>query len=188
MLTYNTQYNIISGMFTSFKNKRDKKQYTIRHSKEKREEMKKIFPFYKYETWTEQDFKILSLYILFYKSPASMMDAYLYLKEVDENHLETFKNEIKYWKKYLKQDIKTIKNYSNKVTNGLINDLYIMNKIKWYTVYYYYHFKGIPLENAHGRSRICNKLFKFIKKIHIYVQLPIEYKDLEPLLNDEINL
>jgi len=188
MLRYTTQYNILSGVFTSFRAKRNKKQFTIRHTEEKIESMRKFFKYRKFEEWTDSDFKILSIYIMFYKSPASLIDAYGYLKETGATEVNIMKEEIRFWKKYLNDDIRTIKNYNNKVTDGLINDLYIMNKIKWYTVFYYYYYKGIDISEAHGCSRICKKLFKDIIKIHVYVELPIKIKDISPLYINEIGL
>lgn len=168
-LSYNDQYNIASGIWTSFSAKNSKRILAVSHKQKKRDSIKSRFPYRTYELWTKSNFIIASLYVCFHRSPSSLNSMYDLLSEIEEIDIMRFKNEIIHYRKFLIEDLERIRiEESNNVSLEYMIQEYRNSKIKWYTFYFFLVVSGVDISKIE-RSRINGHLLKKIRKLLLYV-------------------
>ena len=168
MLSYNDQYNILAGVYVSFNSKIDKRTLSVSHKKKKRDSMKAIFPYCTYESWSRENFIVASLYIMFKKSPSSLIKAINFLREIEEKEVQKFKNEIIYYRKFLQEDINKIKLEEPSPSLDFMIKKYTSNQIYWFTFYFYLVVSNTDIEKL-TKSRVQGILYKKIRKLLLYV-------------------
>jgi len=190
MLGYNEQYNIMAGVYFAFstKSKNAKRTLSVSHGKAKREKMKAVFPYNQYEEWSRENFILGALYINFVKKPSSLISAFQELKDLDEKAVMTFKNEIIYYRKFLKEDIDKIMLNEPNPSYEYMAEAYRKNEIHWYTYYFYVIVKNIDV-NKILKSRIDGFLYKNIKSLLLYVTFSQKsMMEVKNLMNDVIEI
>lgn len=168
-LGYRDMYDIFCGVQLAFTRKTEKRLLSVAHPQTKRDQMEKIFPVNQFKDWTKENFIIANLYINFYKSPSSFEDGLEFLRDIDNDKVYKFKNEILNYRKFLIEDIQRIKieEGSNPGLDYMISE-YRSNKIKWYTFYFYVIVSNTNQEQL-LRSRLNGFLLKKIKRLLLYV-------------------
>jgi len=168
-MVYDEQYNIANGIFMMFDKHSPKKIMAVRHSKKKRDEMKMLFPYKKYESYNKSVFILACLYVNFTKMPSSALGSIEFLRDVSLKDIQLFKDSIVQYKKYLKDDLQLLKDvFGTNIAFNEITEYYRTNKIKWYTWYFYLVVSGYDLEKLE-KSRINGLLYKKIKTLLIFV-------------------
>jgi hypothetical protein len=170
MLGYQDQYSIVAGIYFAFnsKSKNKKRTLSVTHGKTKRDKMKSVFPYNLYEEWTRENFIIASLYIMFVNKPSSLISAFGCLKDLDEKSVMVFKNEIIYYRKFLKEDIEKIKMMEPNPSYKFMANLYRKNEIRWFTFYFFIVVKNVDIDKI-LKSRIDGFLYNNIKSLLLYV-------------------
>lgn len=189
MLGYQEQYNILAGIYFTFRNKKaNKRQLSVSHGKAKRDKAKLIFPYNRYEEYTRENFIISALYIMFIKKPSSFIAAMQELKELDKKDAMQFKNEIIYYRKFLMDDIERLRiEEGTGIALATIKSKYRKKEIKWFTFYFYVSVKGV--EEALQQSRVDNYLYYSIKKLLLYITFSEKSKtQIKMLMQDTIDL
>lgn len=190
MLNFNTQYDVISGIYFCFSNKKaNKRSLSVSHGKAKRDKMKKIFPYNHYEEYTKENFIVSSLYIMFTKKPSSLMAAVQELKDLNEKSAMKFKNEIIHYRKHLLDDIERLKiEEGTNISFSIIKEKYRKNEIKWFTFYFFTVVKGIDTKELE-KSRIDGFLYNNIKKLLLYVTFSEKsMMEVKTLMQDTIKI
>ncbi len=187
---YNNMYNISAGIFSVFSSKNpNKRLYNVNHSENKREQMKKFFPINKYNDFTKENFILANLYINFKESPSSLNSVFEKLKNLDMKKVYLFKNEIINYRKLISKDVERINNEETGTTLSYMLDEYRMNKIYWFTLYFYALAYSEDCLNHPTiiNSRINKKLVENIKKLLLYVSFsPNTKKEMSSLIEDKI--
>lgn len=168
-LSYNDQYNIAAGCYFAFSNKKcNKRTLSVSHSKQKRDKMKNILHYSKYENWSKENFIVAVLYINFEKKPSSLISLLNELNDLDDKDAMKFKNEIIYYKKFLNDDITNISiEEGNNISYEYMVNKYRKKQIKWYTFYFYLVVSN-NIERVQ-KSRIDSNLLLSIKKLLLYI-------------------
>lgn len=168
-MVYDEQYNIANGIFMMFDKGSLKKIMAVRHSQKKRDEMKSLFPYKKFENYNKSVFILACLYVNFTKMPSSALGSIEFLRDISLKDIQLFKDSIVQYKKYLKDDILLLKNaFGTNISFDEITEYYRTNRIKWYTWYFYLVASGYDLEKLE-RSRINGILYKKIKTLLVFV-------------------
>jgi len=174
MIGYNDQYNILAGVFFTFKNKKAKKTLKVSHGNKKRELIRTRFPYRKYELYSNKEYILTCLFILFEYNPSSFDKAIVLLKDIKRTEVLNFKNSIIYYKKYLKADIEYIMiNISNGISFYEITDLFREKKINWFTWYFYLLIKEISKDEI-LKSKINGVLYLKIEKLLMFISFSDE--------------
>lgn len=168
-MTYDEQYDIFGGIFNTFDKSSNKKMMSVRHGRKKRDEVKPMFPYRKYESYTKSVFILACLYVNFVKMPSSVMSAIEELQNVSMKDIQLFKDNIVQYRKYLKDDIHNLINeFGTNVSFEQITETYRNGHIQWYTWYFYLTVSGYDLEELE-KSRINGILYKRIKTLLMFV-------------------
>jgi len=190
MLSYNDQYNIMAGIYFTFnsKSKNKKRTLSVQHGTAKRDKMRAVFPYNKYEEWSRENFIIAALYIMFTNKPSSLISAFTELKDLEEKKVMKFKTEIIYYRKYLKEDIEKIKILEPTPSYKFMTSAYRKNQIKWFTFYFYITVKNISIEEI-SNSRIDGFLVRNIKSLLLYVTFSQKsMMEIKELMKDTIEI
>jgi Fe2+ or Zn2+ uptake regulation protein len=170
-LSYFEMYNAAAGIYMTFSNtsKNKKRLLTVKHTENKRQKMKSVFPVNKYKLWTKENFIIACLYVNFKKSPSSLYKAIEFLDEIEDSEVHKFKNEILYYKKYVKEDMDhvLITEGTGVSTDFMIKE-YRNNNIQWYTLHFFLLAKNESLDD-YLSSRVNAKLIRSIKNLLLYI-------------------
>ena len=186
---YDNMYNISAGIFSTFNSSSNKKLYYVNHSREKKDRMKNIFPIRKYNNTTKENFIIHNLYINFKESPSSLESLFSKLQDLDTKKSLQFKDEIKNYKKYLKEDIERIYIEESSVNMNYMMTQYRTNKIKWFTLYFYLLAKYGEIPNSLKESRINSVLILKIEKLLIYLKFSdTSINEMSVLISDRIEI
>jgi len=169
MLSFNDQYNIMGGIYFTFNNKKqNKRSLSVSHSQKKRDNMKNIFNYSKYEDWTKENFIVACLYINFIKKPSSFISSFEELNELDKKVAYSFKNEIIHYRKFFREDLEKIKIEEGGLSFEYIRNAYRKNEIKWYTFYFYLLASNQDISKLE-KSRIDAFLYRRITKMLLYI-------------------
>ena len=190
MLSYSQQYDLVAGIYFAFSNKKaNKRTLSVSHGKEKRDNMKLVFPYNHYEGFTKENFIVSVLYIMFTKKPSSLMSAVQDLKELDVKKAMQFKNEIIHYRKYLLDDIERLKiEEGTNIPFSIIKDKYRKNEIKWFTFYFFIIVKGVNVQELE-KSRVDGFLYNNIKKLLLYVTFSEKsIMEVKQLMQDTIQI
>ena len=180
----------MGGVYFAFNSKAKNKKRTlsVSHGKTKRDKMKAVFPYNRYEEWSKENFILCALYINFIKKPSSLISAFQELKVIDEKDVMTFKNEIIYYRKFLKEDIEKILMNEPNPSYEYMSKAYRKNEIRWYTYYFYIVVKNINEQDI-LKSRIDGFLYKNIKSLLLYVTFSEKsMMEVKKLINDVIDI
>jgi len=188
-ISFNDMYNITAGMNTAFTTPKIKRRtLTINHNQKKRDKMKFSFPVSKYEEWTRENFIIANLYVNFNRSSSSISSAMSELSAIDKEQVMGFKNEIIYYRKFLKEDLERIFSEEGNIDLEYMIEEYRTHKIKWFTFYFYLIGTGQDIEKI-SRSRINGILIKKIEKMLLYVTFSEKsIIEMRELINSRINI
>ncbi len=174
MLTYDEQYDINQGLFMTFNGNNNKKYYSVRHGKKRRDEMIVMFPHSKWSSYSRDVIILVNLYINFVKMPSSATAAADLLNEVSIKDVYKFKDEIIQYKHYIHEDVESlIIKYGNNVTLAEVTHEYSANAIKWYTYYFYLLSSGANQEKI-LKSRVNGILLQRIKNLLLFVSFSQE--------------
>jgi len=182
-MKYYNMYQISHGMFLTFQNSLDKRLLHTNHSKEKIEKFEKFFPVNKFKNKTKETFIVCCLYVLFVKSPSSFHKMIEELKNLDFSEVSDFKQKILNYEKYIKIDIKKIKE-KGFITKEEIINLYLKNEIKFYTLYFYLVFTN-QFEDL-KKSRVYKLIYKKLKFIMLFLTFKEESKQKIKKMIEEI--
>jgi hypothetical protein len=141
MLNYELQYNVSQGIFLCFKNNLSTPLLHVNHSYEIKEKYSKILNYSKYLSYTQEEYILLCLYIMFTKNPSSINYFYEIINTIDTKENTAFKDVIMQYPKYIKQDIDYILETIGQPTSQQMYDLYVKNKIQFYTLWWFLVYK-----------------------------------------------
>lgn len=138
---------------------------SVGHSQEVLDKNKKFFPYSKYESYTKENFVLCCLYIMFYKSPSSINSMFSFLKDIDKDEVQAFKNNLLNYKQIIINDVELI-SQNNSIDK--VFELYQKNKIQFYSLWWYLKYNNIDIEKIE-ESRIRGRLLQKIKSLLLYV-------------------
>ena len=168
-MTYDEQYDIANGIFMMFDKSSKKKILGVRHSRKKRDEMKGLFPWKKFENRTRDVFILACIYVNFTRMPSSVIQSFELLSEVESKDIQLFKDSLIQYRKYMRDDIEMLKNeYGTNIVFEEVTEKYRKSEIKWYTWYFYIVVSGYDIATLE-KSRINGLLYKRIRTILLFV-------------------
>lgn len=168
-MTYYEQYDIAFGIFRMFESNSQKKIMGVRHSNKKRDEIKSMFPYKKYEHYQKSVFILACLYVNFTKMPSSAISSIEYLSSTTMSDIKLFKDSIVQYRAYLKDDLALLRSdLGENIKFVDITEYYRNKKIRWYTWYFYILVSGQDIKKIEN-SRINGLLYKRIKTMLLFV-------------------
>ena len=175
MIAYNDIYNITAGIYTCFNAKKTqtKKVLKVNHSSKKREELRKFFS-NAVSDFSLNDLVFRNLYINMIEPQSSLTSTILKLNQIDELKIKVFKDKIKYYYKYIIDDLEKIKNQNTHLNLDIMVKYYRENEINWFTFYYYLEHSKDSKKNKDKirKSRIDSRLLRKIETLLLYLNLP----------------
>ena len=167
-MTYEEQYDIATGIFNTFNKGLKRKTMKVNHGQKKRDSLKSIFPYKKYEKYTREVFILACLHISFNRMPSSVTEMYTELNNIEMSDIQTFRDSISQYRKYLKDDLETlITLYGTNVSLEQITSEYRNKSIKWYTWYFYLLVSNSEEEVMN--SRVNGILYAKVKSLLLFV-------------------
>lgn len=168
-MTYDEMYDVFCGIYNTFDKSSPKKLLSVNHGRKKRDDMKPMFPYRHYESYSKSVFILASLYVNFKKMPSSLSSAVEELQNVTMLDIQLFKDNIVQYRKYLQDDIQNlITEFGTNISFEQITETYRNGNIQWYTWYFYLTVSGYDLEKLE-KSRINGILYKRIKTLLMFV-------------------
>ena len=175
MIAYNDIYNITAGIYTCFNAKKTqtKKVLKVNHNSKKREELRKFFS-NAVSDFSLNDLVFRNLYINMIEPQSSLTSTILKLNQIDELKIKVFKDKIKYYYKYIIDDLEKIKNQNTHLNLDIMVKYYRENEINWFTFYYYLEHSKDSKKNKDKirKSRIDSRLLRKIETLLLYLNLP----------------
>jgi len=169
MLNYWTQYNISNGIFLCYDQKLKMRMLSSKHGESPREKMKNVFPYRKYEGTTKENFVLLSLFIMFTKTPSSFRGFVSEIANADMKEAMKFKQDILQYDNNIKRDVKYLQDkYMDELTVQKVFREFNAKKIKFYTAWFYLNFCGEDIE-ALSKSRIIGHTIRKLRFVMLYV-------------------
>ena len=177
MIVYSQQIKIIKSVFYSFKNHKITNLSTTNSELQK---YQSIYKYQKFETLTENNFKILIIYLIFKKRFSSLRSVLTYLSETDlKEHKQIINNFsdllIGYESNFEKEE-KKVSVFDKKI--NIVISLYKKNEISF--IYLYYFMYKIYKNQNQIQGRIQQRLWNDLKILLCYfkkIKLYLEQKD-----------
>lgn len=188
MLNYGVQYDIANGIFLTFKNNLAKRSYSVSHGQNTRDKAKAIFPYYKYESFTKENFISVCLYLMLTKSPSSVNGLYEMLKDIDPEDAFKFKDSIINYKLYVPKDIMYLREqYGDPSVEQMFKE-YKRNKIKFYTIWFFLKYKDIDVDDYIIKHKINGQFLQKIKQLMLFITFSDKAMSNVKLLFEETDL
>ena len=188
MLNYSIQYDVANGVFLTFKNNLSKRSYSVSHKQEVRDKAKSMFPYFKYESYTKENFIAVCLYIMVRYSPSSVNKMYTYLKDVEFEDALRFKEDILKYKLYIPQDVIYLRELYGDPSIDQVFKEYRRYKIKFYTLWFFLKLKDVNIDDFISNNRINGQHLQKIKQLMLFVIFSEKAIDSIKLLFDETSL
>ena len=171
MLTYNQQYNILNGIFLTFKNNSSKRLLTVNHTDNKRDKMKILFPYLKYESFAKENFIVVCLYIMYKFNPSSVNKTLDILREIDfDKTVVPFKNSISQYKSNVIQNVMSMREKYGKPTMSDMFKEYKKGNIKFFTLYFYMKKNGYDIdETIKTQGHLVAYHLRQIRQLMLYI-------------------
>lgn len=188
MLNYGIQYDIANGVFLTFRNNLAKRTLKVSHGNIKRDKLKDLFPYSKYETFTRENFIGTCLYIMYKHYPSSIYKMLEYLVEVKQEDVIIFKNQIMQYKSYVNQDVIYLREkYGDPTLNSVVKELKKGN-IKFYTAWFFLKRTNTNIEEYINQNRINGAIVQKIKQLMLFITFSEKALEIIDLLFDESTL
>lgn len=169
MLNYWNQYSISNGIYLCYDQRLTRRTLSSKHGEVVREKMKNVFPYRKHESTTKENFVLLSLYVMFTKTPSSFRSYVSEIANADMKEAMKFKQDILQYDNNIKRDVKYLREkYMDDLNVQNVFNEFNSRKIKFYSAWFYLNFCGEDIE-ALSKSRVMGHVIRKLKFIMLYV-------------------